>query len=158
MKRRAFKLDDFYSAANQKDLDILAQNGCTILLNISRACRVNCAAFFFMFSSWMGRLPSSGSGLTSEFPRMIKRLLFDSQLLGSHRKKNVAVKESSGQLEEWTPHIFIFAKLQWLCSSFCVPYKPADLNKIFAFILEYFGGLELLGLGSWACMRGILVL
>lgn len=36
-----------------------------------------------------GRLPSSGSGLTSEFPGVIKRLLFESQLIDSGRgKKN----------------------------------------------------------------------
>lgn len=36
----------------------------------------------------MGCLPSSGSGLTSEFPGVIKRLLFESQLNRQWERKN----------------------------------------------------------------------
>lgn len=49
-----------------------------------------------------GRLPSSGSGLTSEFPGVIKRLLSESQLIDSGREKTVILREWYGQLEEWT--------------------------------------------------------
>lgn len=55
-------------------------------VKISPACRLLCSDFSFMCSSWMGWLPNSGSGLTSEFPRVIKALLFDSHLLGSQKK------------------------------------------------------------------------
>lgn len=41
----------------------------------------------------MGWLPSSGSGLTSEFPRVIKRLLFESQLIDSEREKKICDTE-----------------------------------------------------------------
>lgn len=86
-----------------------------------------CSFFFSMCSSWMGWLPSSGSGLTSEFLRMIKKLLFDSQLLCSHRRKK---KKSSSKGVIWairgtnttrlckvTVAVFIFSCLIKACWS-----------------------------------------
>lgn len=64
--------------------------------------------------------------------------------------KKVTVKEWSGQLEEWKPHVF--AKFQWLIFLSTISRCWAEHN--ICFHSRIFGGIKTSGPGSWTLHVG----
>lgn len=96
----------------------------------------------------MGWLPSSGAGLTSEFPRKIKALLFDSHLLGSQKS------DSKGVI--WAIR---GVKTTCLCKVSVNVIFLSTISRCWSehnicFHSRIFGGIRTSGPGSWTLHVG----